>query len=208
MARPISYCKVDGCSTRCQWLGYCSKHVAQFKKYGKILPRTSRDLNEIVVKGDIAEISLYNTAQKVVGVAIIDREDLPKICNDKWYLSVYGYATRQTHGGRPGKLHRLVLKARDDDEIDHINRNRLDNRKANLRFVSHQENLHNISRAKNNTSGCTGVSFYDQKGFRYWRARIKVNKKEISLGYYLTKEEAIEARREAEKRWKEMGEVV
>jgi hypothetical protein len=48
---------------------------------------------------------------------------------------------------------------------------------------------------------------YNQRGFRYWRVRIKVNKKEISLGYFLTKEDAIKARKEAELKWRTLGEV-
>ena len=168
-------------------------------------------MNQIAVKGDDAEISLYDNQHNITGVAIVDRDDLPMVLKEKWYLSCYGYAVRQKRslsfpppGYRTNFLHRLVMNAQENDEIDHINHNKLDNRKVNLRFVSHQENLHNISLAKNNTSGTTGVTLYNQGGFLYWRARLKINKHEVSLGYFKTKEEAIAARKHAELNWKEI----
>jgi hypothetical protein len=81
-------------------------------------------------------------------------------------------------------------------EIDHINGNKKDNRLSNLRQATRTENCRNVPIPSNNSSGTRGVCFYKQTS--RWRARINVEKREIGLGYFLTKDDAIEARRKAE----------
>jgi hypothetical protein len=82
-------------------------------------------------------------------------------------------------------------------DIDHINRNRSDNRRANLRDVSHKQNHQNRSKPSNNTSGHPGICWHKQSS--KWRARIRHNKKHIHLGLFTDIEEAIAARKAAEK---------
>lgn len=81
-------------------------------------------------------------------------------------------------------------------EIDHINGIKTDNRIENLREASRQENARNHKRSKRNTSGITGVYYHN--GSKGWMAYIKVNYKQIYLGYFKNKEDAISARKEAE----------
>lgn len=81
------------------------------------------------------------------------------------------------------------------DQLDHINGVCTDNRICNLRPVSHTENLKNQKVYRNNTSGVVGV-YKDAKSGK-WRARIKVNGKTKSLGYYDTIEKAEAAIEEA-----------
>ena len=83
-----------------------------------------------------------------------------------------------------------------DGQIDHINHDRADNRIENLRVVPHLDNHRNMSLFKNNTTGVPGVKFDTRYGS--WVARITVNYKQIALGSYKTKEEAIAARKAAE----------
>lgn len=98
------------------------------------------------------------------------------------------------------RAHRLawVLAYGTDLElIDHINGVRDDNRIENLRSVNMDQNAKNASRRKDNLSGTTGVGYYPNKGT--WRARINHNGKSILLGYFKTYEEAVAARKAAEK---------
>ena len=81
-------------------------------------------------------------------------------------------------------------------EIDHINGIRNDNRIENLREVSRLENTRNKEMHGRNTSGVTGITY--NKAGKSWRARINVNYKEIYLGCFKNKEDAILARRAAE----------
>jgi hypothetical protein len=84
-----------------------------------------------------------------------------------------------------------------EDQIDHINRDRADNRIENLREVTNKQNQQNRSTNSDNTSGHTGVSWY--KPYSKWRAQIKHNHKVIHLGYFTNIEDAIAARKAAEK---------
>jgi hypothetical protein len=72
--------------------------------------------------------------------------------------------------------------------IDHINRNRADDRWENLRKAGHLQNLANSGRPRHNTSGFKGVSLHRETG--KWRAAINIAGKKKSLGLYLLKEDA------------------
>jgi len=81
--------------------------------------------------------------------------------------------------------------------IDHINQIRTDNRIINLRVVNKSMNRRNCSTNSLNTSGVTGVTY--QKDRNRWYAYIKINGKMKSLGRHKTFEEAVIARKEAER---------
>ena len=184
-------CKVGGCNrTDIKGRGYCGKHYNQILKHGKIY-RTYRDLNEIVIHDDYAEIILLNIKSEEIGRALIDLEDIDKVKKYRWCLH-NGYAKNNDIG----VLHRFIISCPEGMEVDHINRNRLDNRKSNLRVVTHQQNNMNKGVTKSNTSGYPGVYWY--KNRNKWQVGIKVNYKQIFLGYFNDLEEAIEIRKQAE----------
>lgn len=83
--------------------------------------------------------------------------------------------------------------------IDHINGVRDDNRIENLRSVTHKENMQNSARPKNNTSGVTGVC--RAKALSKWMAYIRVDYKQIHLGFFTDKADAIAARKAAEEKY-------
>lgn len=85
------------------------------------------------------------------------------------------------------------------DQIDHINHNRADNRWCNLREATRRENQRNVSLASSNTSGYTGVFWSKQR--KRWQARITIDDKQIHLGFYLSKDDAISARVRANKKY-------
>ena len=99
------------------------------------------------------------------------------------------------------KAHRLawlyVYGEWPKDQIDHINRNRSDNRIANLREVTNKQNMQNAGKSSHNTSGHPGVCWHKQHS--KWQAKIMHNYKGIHLGYFATLEEALSARKAAEK---------
>lgn len=90
------------------------------------------------------------------------------------------------------------------NQIDHINRSRADNRIANLRDVTSQQNLCNAGTYNTNTSGRKGV--YWVKRDSRWRACIVNKGRYLSLGYFGTQAEAVSARVAAEKLyWAELA---
>jgi hypothetical protein len=107
-------------------------------------------------------------------------------------------------GKRTKPIHRLVAEAfleNPDNKrcVDHIDRNKLNNHISNLRYATDSQNNMNKSRQSNNTSGIVGVYFCKDRN--KWRAVIKKDRNPIHLGYFETKEEAIEARSKAEEKY-------
>jgi hypothetical protein len=83
-----------------------------------------------------------------------------------------------------------------ENETDHINGKRADNRFINLRSVTHEENNQNKSISRRNKSGCTGVTKKASNG--RWLAQIMANNERIHLGVFDDIKDAIAARRSAE----------
>lgn len=85
------------------------------------------------------------------------------------------------------------------NQIDHKNRQRMDNRWENLRDVSRQENSRNLSLSRKNKSGIIGV--YWRNSNQKWHAQITVSRKNISLGFFSNIQDAAEARKIAETKY-------
>lgn len=99
-------------------------------------------------------------------VAIVDEEDYELVSQYKWHLNSMGYAVWR--GKVDGKkktirMHRLINNTPDGKYTDHINRNRLDNRRSNLRTVTQKENMQNKER---------GRGYWYQKQNRNWVVEI------------------------------------
>ena len=129
-----------------------------------------------------------------------DLEDYDLIKNYCWILQhgyVYAYVSGEEH--HLISMHRLVMKAQDEDKVDHIFHNLNDNRKSKLRLTTHSQNLMNKSMGKNNTSGVIGVSWDSRNND--WVARITANSKNIHLGRYKNFQDAVCARKAGEEKY-------
>lgn len=130
-----------------------------------------------------------------------DKEDYDKIKDCCWHYD-HGYVVT-IKNNKKVYLHRLVM-GNPEYFVDHIKHpprqeHKVDNRKSNLRIVTNQKNSMNSARRINNLSGRTGVCWDKQKG--EWLARITINGKDIKLGWFTDKEDAINTRKEAEKQY-------
>lgn len=147
------------------------------------------EIRPIIIDGDIARIPL--TQGKF---AIVDVEDLPLVEGKNWYFNK-GYARTNiriaNNKQKCVKLHRLIMSDPEGLEVDHINLDKLDNRRSNLRLATASQNQRNRVAYANNTSGYKGVVWHS--GAKKWRARIVCGGKKHSLGLYATKELAHEA---------------
>lgn len=125
--------------------------------------------------------------------ALVDNEDYGFLNKFSWrYNSSEGYA-RTNFAVNIGKrkdvgMHRLVINPFTEYQIDHINGNKLDNRKQNLRVCTQKENIFNRKPLHNKSSKYKGVGFY--KRTKQWQARITINGKLIHLGMFSTEKEA------------------
>jgi hypothetical protein len=135
-------------------------------------------------------------------IAIVDAVIYIWLMQWNWYAEYNNcnkcfYAARRGRVGEPHRvsMHRQILKT-DAPHIDHQNGNTLDCRLENLRGCTPSQNHANHAILAHNTSGCSGVDWF--KKAEKWRARIMVNGKEISLGLFGEKEDAIQARRDGE----------
>lgn len=126
----------------------------------------------------------------------VDVEDLDTVLCRSWYISNRGYvASSKTHGGVV-YLHKLLVNAKDNEIVDHIDRNKLNNRKENLRACTLRENRFNKSKRSDNTSGFTGVA-WNQRA-KMWQSYIAKDHKMIHLGSYKSYADAVWARYNAE----------
>lgn len=124
----------------------------------------------------------------------IDYEDWKELSKFKWHLSC-GYARRSplaSLGEKRGTgyfLHRIICPT--ELTVDHINMDKLDNRRCNLRACSLSNNMANTKRNNRSTSGYKGVS--KRKGRKTWQASIIKDYKDYYLGEFKSPEEAFEA---------------
>lgn len=129
-------------------------------------------------------------------VALVSNEDAGRVMEFKWYCEGTGYAARTVRmpGGKKKmiKMHRFIVDAPPEMEVDHINGDKLDNRRENLRVCRHDQNLKNMKMHKDNSTGFKGVRIYKPNG--KFQARIRTPEgKSRSLGYFYTPEEAARA---------------
>lgn len=124
-------------------------------------------------------------------VALVDDEDYPLLSRWSWSLWRKGYAQASVHGRCGTKMHWMVMgpAPAPELEIDHKNRNGLDNRRSNLRWVTHQQNTWNATR-KPGTSGYLGVSRERRCTHRPWKAQIRRDGTVRILGYFASAVEA------------------
>lgn len=121
--------------------------------------------------------------------ALLDDADAERVSDARWaYLR--GYASSRVNGDRlPSLLHRVLMGLPPGDvrQVDHINRNRLDNRRSNLRVVTGAQNWQNTP-SRGRTSRHRGVSWSAARG--KWVAQAQLNGVQRNLGRYATEEEA------------------
>ncbi|WP_108027035.1 HNH endonuclease [Burkholderia mayonis] len=131
---------------------------------------------------------------------LVDDEDYEHLSKFRWMFSNGGYAWRSWYGKGSAKtrkshheiMHRLIVGLGKSDgvhEVDHINGNRLDNRRSNLRVCLKSHNRKNRRINKNNASGFKGV---DLLPGGKWRAQIQYDGKQKNLGRFESPELAHE----------------
>lgn len=186
----MDICSVTNCNEKHYGKGYCKKHYNQYRYHGKILERNKHDRNEINIIDDVCYMNLYNRKNMIVATTIFNTTHKETIQKIKWCLDRNGRVISflsDLDGRYYISLHSKIIELTgqiisNGYEIDHIDRNPLNNLDNNLRICTHSQNSHNIKLRKNNTSGQIGVSWHKQ--CKKWQVKITINLKEIPLGLF------------------------
>lgn len=123
---------------------------------------------------------------------LCDPSDAPRVLLYNWTKQCqYGYA--QTYGGW-GYMHRLIMTPQNGFVVDHDNGVTLDNRRRNLKIVTHRVNIQKSKKPKGwdgikPTSKYKGVFWYRQT--RKWAAHIKIKGRTKNLGYFISEVDAV-----------------
>lgn len=133
---------------------------------------------------DMKKIRLQNNI-----FAVVSDRDFKMVSKYHWYLHTNGYVRCST----PTKmyLHRLILSPKENELCDHINGDRLDNQRKNLRICTQSQNFMNVGKRKHNTSGFKGVCF-DRTRVK-WIAQIQKDGVNINIGRFEKKINAVRA---------------
>ena len=135
-------------------------------------------------------------------VAIVDDEDFERLAQWRWFVNAYGYVVRHAkpheRTGEHGMIwmHHAMLPKKEGFEIDHKNRNPLDNRRCNLRYATRTQNKFNRGVRKDSKIGLKGV----ERSGSGFSSRIMIEGKRTYLGIFRTPEEAAAAYEEAARR--------
>lgn len=137
-----------------------------------------------------AEVPLYNFKGEVTAVALIDLSDLDTVGKYRW-CHTNGYAVLANR--KKTRMHRFImgLEKGDRRQVDHIDLDRLNNRRSNLRIVTHAQQMQNVP-AQGGTSPYRGVSWHSLR--KAWRAFAHLDGKHYHLGLF---EDELEAARVA-----------
>lgn len=125
---------------------------------------------------------------------LVDDCDYTRVMEIPWHINQKGYVVYSPDGGETYlRLHNFVLGLPNSSGVDHLDRNKLNNCRFNLRIVANSIQGQNRNIFKNNTSGYTGVSGRQRRNKYVYCAYIKVNYKQITLGDFPTAEAAARA---------------
>ena len=149
--------------------------------------------NSYQIEGNVVKVFF----RKTNGYFIIDKDDLEKISHHTWHLNQTGYADCKLTSGPHLKAHHVIIgKPPEGMVTDHINRNKLDNRKANLRHVTPHENSMNRSVSDHRIANTMlGIKTY--KGKRKTSYYVDLHDKDnktIHIGKFMSLDEAKRAR--------------
>lgn len=127
------------------------------RKHGEIRERTLADKNTFIEWPSCTEVVIYGRDLKTKGRVAIDHADR-KLVEEygSWCIDPNGYVISKRM-----KLHQLIMGKKQGFEIDHINGIKTDNRRSNLRHVTHSQNVKNWHESKHLASGGDADSFFE-----------------------------------------------
>lgn len=141
----------------------------------------------------VKEIALTNSDKKVS----VDADNFERLSKYKWHLCANGYPCRSIYESSTQKtkhstMHREIMAAQKGEQVDHIDRNRLNNTRGNLRICNSSENGCNTGKRREGDSEYKGIHL--DKRRKKWRAEIQFENNVYNIGSYADEAEAARAR--------------
>lgn len=193
MEKIKNICKVEGCEKQIHSLGYCKRHDMQIRRKGYIYGhpfKTKHGKNEYTVVSNYVEMSVYDKFGDLAGKVLVDLEDVEKCKLFNWCKNGSNYIATKINN-KSIRLHRYLLNLSSYFPlVDHANRNKFDNRKANLRICTKSENVCNSGKRKNNTSGYKDV-FFKKRNNTWFTITETVNGRAYAGGFNTPEEAAL-----------------
>lgn len=147
-------------------------------------------MRPLEARGDITVVPVYCKGE--ILEAVIDTVDAPMVSKYLWSYSGDYVKTGPGKAPRNGYLHRMIMEPKPNEQVDHVDGDPFNNRRANLRLVTNQQN----QMARHVAVSSTGYKGVYKRGPTY-QAHIKFNGKKIRLGGYPTPEKAARAYNQA-----------
>lgn len=164
---------------------YCS--IECYRKKQK------KNINEYIQKNGYCELKIENKFNNRQVTVLISNEDVEKVKLGQWGAcydkTINGYYIRGRIGKQQIQLHRYITNCPKDLQVDHINRNTLDNRRENLKICTNQQNSLNRKNSVYETE-MGGINYH----IRRKKYCLIINNKHI--GIYKTLEEALQAKKD------------
>jgi hypothetical protein len=181
-------CSIDGCKSHAEKLGMCSCHYAQVKYFGGIKHKRTEP-NEYEIIDGVVYVTFYDRHHNPMPEKIlIEEADYPLIAGKRLTVGYVKTGRRvvvwDKQAGTNIRLNRLIMGEPEGMDVDHKNRNQIDNRRSNLRVCDRTHN--NMNRLKK------GYSLHSQNGT--YSVEIKVGDKRIRKHGFKTEEDAKAAR--------------
>jgi hypothetical protein len=192
-------CKIRGCTAPYMAKGYCAKHYDRWRAGKNPAARSRKDPSIIEDMGDHLAVVLTGKWAEAEGAkALVSREDHALVVGKTWRMNADGYATGRDEENRHIGMHRVILGLKYGDPLqgDHINGDRLDNRRENLRACTQAQNAQN--KKVWGSSGHRNV--YQHSRTKVYRVSVRKNKKLHYGGRHKELDDAIEAARSLRER--------
>jgi hypothetical protein len=160
---------LDLCKVHKNYTIEAKEHYENLQKEKEVKKLQEKDINisnEILLKENLNNIPLRNIEGKIIDFALVNPEDFDNINKIYWNKNASGYAQSTL-----GLMHHIILGKPEEENyiIDHIDNNRLNNTRENLRFANKSQNSQNAPKLKETTSKYKGVHW--QKDCKKWRCR-------------------------------------
>lgn len=193
------HARINEFEPRC---GYCKCGCGSKTRIAAQNLRSSRlGMPQFFLRGHSGEFEHKVSRGILPPGVVIDEADRSLIQERTWSIGGPGYVTSNGRKGKYGSvtLHRFLMNPPKGFVVDHINGNRLDNRRANLRIVRQKLNAQNQRLSRLNSTGFIGVSFVQRRSDigspTPYRAYARIGTRQKHLGYYATAEEAAQVSR-------------